>query len=155
MQVGVSPLKLVVWEGFVCSNLALEGRWRLCQKLLYGEGTEIPGATSPWPRWPLARGSLDGLWSEGAYSCDWQGLEFEAITLEPEEAWGLRGLCGSPGQLSGQSPCGYLNFCDLERECLLQLAPWALSLPHSCPDFGPRPQNLLTLFPASRGQAWR
>lgn len=108
--------------------------------------TEIPVAASP---------GLDDLWPEEACSCDWQGLEFEAITLEPEEAWGLRGLCGSPGQLSSQSPCGYLNFCDLERECLLQLAPWALSLPHSCPDFGPRPQNLLRLFPASRGQAWR
>lgn len=62
---GFFLLKLVVWEGFVCSDLALRGGGRLCWKLLYGEGTEISRATSPVPWAQMAFGQQEPT------SCSW------------------------------------------------------------------------------------
>lgn len=139
-------IQVVVWKGTACSDLALEGGWSLCRKLLYGEGTEIPRATSPVLWVQVASDQTEPM------PFDRQGLAFEGVALEPEEAWGLQEafLEALPGQHSGQSPCGSLSLHDLE-ECLPQLAPWALRLPGSSPDFAPSPHNLLKLFPASRG----
>lgn len=79
---GFPPLKLVVWEGFVCSDLVLEEEWRLLGSHCMQKARNLQG------RQPCPRGAND-LWSEEPTG-DRQDLEFEAITLQPEEAWGLQ-----------------------------------------------------------------
>lgn len=76
---GFPPFKVLVGSSLFA--LALGGAWRLCWKLLYGESIEIPRATSPVPRAQVASGQRKPTPETG---------EFEAITLEPEEAWGLQ-----------------------------------------------------------------
>ena len=81
---GFLPLKLSVWKGFICSDFALGVGRRLRWKLFYGESTDISRATSHVPWAQMASGQREPT------SCDRHGLEFEAITLEPEEAQGLQ-----------------------------------------------------------------